>query len=311
METLNNYHFPVEDKSIEIFHDYLKNNYVNNFLAFFLILTFAIVFNFIYLAVDSFTDKKKHYQLALEAYLKYEANIKKRKQVINHLVVVDQDDVTLSKEEIHKRERKIEFTAWSYKNLHISFIHSVLCSLWLLKIFFNDQTTSDLLSDLLTYVSWDTYLLLAFSCGYFLYDFYDIYSNGNVKREWAVCLHHWTVLVSFTYHMVNLLNVGYSVLALLMEFNSIFLHSRKLLKFYSFNTNSFVCKLNSALNFITFVIFRFGVLVMIVHGIITQGHRVTFEYLMLLSSCTLIMFVINILLFKRLFKSDWSKKNKQ
>lgn len=312
MESLNNYHFPVEDKSIEIFHDYFKNNYVNNFLAFILILTFAVVFNFIYLAVDSLVDKKKHYELAVQDYLKYEANLKlkqlKQKENITNLVVCDElDDVDLSKEEIRRREHKIEYTAWSYRNLQISFIHSVLCSLWLIKIFAFDRNT-ELLGDLLTYVSWDTYLLLSFSSGYFLYDFYDIYANGRVKREWAVCLHHWTVLVSFTYHMVNLLNVGYSVLALLMEFNSIFLHSRKLLKFYSFESNSLVCRLNSAFNFVTFVVFRFGVLVLIIHGMITQGHRVTANYLVLLGTCTLIMIVINILLFKRLYKKDWSRK---
>lgn len=186
METLN-YRFPVEDKSIEIFNDYLRNNYLNNFLALILILAFAIVFNFIYLAVDSVADKKKHYRLAVEAYMKYEY-VKKR---LNQSELEVHEEALLDKEEIHKRNRKIEFTAWSYRNLQISLIHSVLCSLWLVKVFFVQRNT-DIFEDLLNYVSWDTYLLLAFSSGYFLYDFYDIYSNGNVRREWAVCLHHWT-----------------------------------------------------------------------------------------------------------------------
>ena len=73
MESLNNYPFTVKDKSIEIFHDYLKNNYFNNFLAIILIFAFAILFNFVYLAVDSFiVDKKQHYQLAVKAYMRYE-----------------------------------------------------------------------------------------------------------------------------------------------------------------------------------------------------------------------------------------------
>jgi hypothetical protein len=109
------------------------------------------------------------------------------------------------------------------------------------------------------------------------------------------------VLVSFTYHMMNLLNVGYSVLALFMEFNSVFLHSRKLLKFYSFKADSLIVRVNNVLNFVTFLLFRFGVLVAIIHGMITQGHRVSSNYLILLGSCTFIMIVINFILFKRLF----------
>lgn len=104
---------------------------------------------------------------------------------------------------------------------------------------------------------------------------------------------------------MNLLNVGYSVMALLMEFNSVFLHSRKLLKFYQFKSDSTIVRLNSVFNFLTFVTFRFGVLIAIIHGMITQGHRVTFNYLILLGSCTFIMIIINLLLFKRLYKKDW------
>jgi hypothetical protein len=185
MESLNNYPFSVKDKSIEIFHDYMKNNYFNNFLAIVLILAFAILFNFVYLAVDSFVDKKLHYQLSVEACMKYEY-----KKKINKTETSSSEENS-DKDETLKRSRKIEFTAWMYRNLQISLIHSVLCSLWLTKIFILDKNT-ELKADLLFFVSWDTYLLLAFSSGYFLYDFYDIYSNGRVKREWAVVVHHWT-----------------------------------------------------------------------------------------------------------------------
>lgn len=201
MESLNNYPFSVKDKSIEIFHDYMRNNYFNNFLAILLILSFAIAFNLIYVIVDSFTDKSKHYQRALEATLNYE-NRKKLNKKETSLTTTTPADLTLNgdveceKEAIHKRNNKIEFTAWLYRNLQISFIHSVLCSAWLIKIFVIDRN-ADILNDLLDYVSWDTYLLCAFSSGYFLYDFYDIYMNGNAKREWAVCIHHWTGLEIF------------------------------------------------------------------------------------------------------------------
>jgi len=204
MESLNNYPFSVKDKSIEVFHDYLRNNYFNNFLAIVLILIFAIVFNIIYIVVESFIDKNEHYQRALEATLKYEY----RKKLNKNEAAADltlKADAESEKEEIYKRNSKIELTAWMYRNLQISFIHSLLCSLWLIKIFIIDSNRM-ILNDLLTYVSWDTYLLCAFSSGYFLYDFYDIYTNGNARREWAVCIHHWTGFMRFCINFLLNLN---------------------------------------------------------------------------------------------------------
>ena len=199
MESLNNYPFSVKDKSIEI-HDYLRNNYFNNFLAIVLILIFAIVFNIIYIIVESLIDKNVHYQRALEATLKYEYKKRLNKNGVPTAVadLTLKADAESEKDEIFKRNNKIELTAWIYRNLQISFIHSLFCSMWLIKIFIIDSNR-EILSDLLTYVSWDTYLLCAFSSGYFLYDFYDIYTNGNAKREWAVCVHHWTGLIIFIF----------------------------------------------------------------------------------------------------------------
>ena len=211
--------------------------------------------------------------------------------------------VEAQKAKIAERKRKIEFTNWSHRNLQISFIHSVLCSIWLLRILF--FPSPGFYNDLLSHVSWDTYLLIAFSNGYFLYDFYDIYASGNAKIEWVVCVHHFIVLLTFSYHMMNLVNVGYTVIALFMEFNSVFLHARKLLKFYSFKSSSIAYKINSFFNFATFVLFRFGVITTIFLGMIYDGHRVTTNYLIMLGTCTVAMAIINIVLFKRLLIKDW------
>ena len=163
-----------------------------------------------------------------------------------------------------ERERKLAFTEWSMRNLQISFIHSVLSSLWLIRIVI--VRFEPLFADLIFYVSWDTYLLVAFSAGYFLYDFYDIYANGYVRREWVVCVHHVIVLISFSYHLCALQSIGYTCLALAMEFNSVFLHARKLLSFYMFGKRSLPYLVNCACNVLTFSAFRFGVLGVIYYG---------------------------------------------
>lgn len=201
-----------------------------------------------------------------------------------------------------ERETKLAFTEWSTRNLQISFIHSVLSSLWLIRIFIIRY--EPLLADLVFYVTWDTYLLVAFSAGYFLYDFYDIYANGYVKREWVVCLHHVIVLISFTYHLCMLQSIGYTCLALAMEFNSVFLHARKLLSFYMFGRRSLPFLVNMTCNVLTFVMFRFGILGLIYYGIYRDGNRVPLTYLVILIVLVSMMAIINVLLFRRVVQRD-------
>jgi hypothetical protein len=295
---------PRED-STKTLHDYLSNNYYKNLIALSLILMFAIVFYLIYLIIDSLLDKSYHHQKSLEAFERYESGSKRPRAPTSAAKL---DDVETAKSKINERNAKIEFTSWSHRNLQVSFIHSVLCSAWLIRIIWFRNT--EMFADLVAFISWDTYLLLAFSCGYFLYDLYDIYANGYFTKEWVVCVHHGIVLLTFGYHMVKLINIGYTTVALLMEFNSVFLHARKLLRFYSHKSDSALVRFNTAMNILTFVVFRFGVLGAIAFGVKRDGHRVTVNYLIMLITCTLAMAVINIVLFKRILVKDVINKLK-
>ena len=108
--------------------------------------------------------------------------------------------------------------------------------------------------------------------------------------------------------MMTLMSVGYTVLALFMEFNSVFLHARKLLKFYQFKRDSLIVRINKILNILSFLFFRFGVLIAVLCGIIYDGHRVSIAYLVALSLGICIMSTINIVLFKRLLVKDFLTK---
>jgi len=299
-----------ENDSIKVLHEYFRNNYYKNIIALSLILMFSIVFNLIYLIIDSFLDKDKHYKLALKACESYEAS--KRKQMQSEQLVIDNEENNYELEKKNATESTnnshLDFAIWSHRNLQISFIHSFLCSLWLVQIVVCRH--EGLFNDPLLFVSWDTYLLVAFSCGYFLYDLYDIYANGYFKIEWVVCAHHIIVLLSFTYHMTHLLSVGYTVIALFMEFNSVFLHARKLLKFYGYKNDDFLVRLNKALNIISFILFRFGVLIKIFVALYHDGHRTSIYYMVFLTTCIALMTVINIVLFKRLVMKDIFYKKK-
>lgn len=50
--------------------------------------------------------------------------------------------------------------------------------------------------------------------------------------------------------------------------------------------------------------FRFGALLTICYGIKRDGHRVTMNYLIMLSTCSFAMAVINVVLFKRIICKD-------
>ncbi|RNA35594.1 TLC domain-containing 2-like [Brachionus plicatilis] len=279
-------------------HDYLNQLSYRNLIVICLILMFSIVFYLISLIVDSVVDKQKHYELSVKSFERYEQAVLRRRRQEDDAVFKIREE----SEEMEARNGKLAFTIWTNRNLQVSFVHSVLCSLWLLYILIARH--SELFADLLYAVTWDAYLVLAFSCGYFLYDFYDICANGYLKREWVVCVHHWIVLLSFGYHMINLISIGYTVVALLMEFNSVFLHARKLLKFYAFKRNSCIVYANCVANILSFVVFRFGILGLIMYSFKVDGHRVSLQYLCMLIAFVLIMTVINVILFKRIIQKD-------
>lgn len=295
----------LRDETTKTLHDYFNNNYNKNIIALSLILMFTFAFYLIYLLVDSLIDKDYHQFMSRKAYERYETS-KKAKITPTTSITTNTSDLTKSNETaIHK----IKFISWSHRNLHISLIHSACCSLWLACIFKDGY--NHVFNDLLGFISWDTYLLVGFSSGYFLYDFYDVYANGHLKKEWVICVHHVIVLLTFGYHMTNLINIGYNVMALLMEINSVFLHSRKLLRFYDFNDSSLVVRLNSFLNIASFVMFRFGGLATICWGILNDGPRLTMNYYILLVVSTVLMIVINFILFKRILVKDWLVKSKK
>lgn len=297
--------------------EYLYDKNYRSLVPLCLILMFAIVFYLINVIVDTFIiDKEKHVRLArsLHDYLW-------RKQHPEHQI----DDTSLSHSDHQidqtkklnaKYQRELEFTTWSHRNLQISLIHSCVCSIWL-----TQQLVAypGLLLDLMDFKSWDSYVFLTFTCGYFLYDFYDMWSNGFTRKNWVVCLHHWIVLFSFFYHLANVMNIGYTVAALLMEINSVFLHGRKLLKFYQYPSESLLMKTVLWFNVVSFVICRFGVLLGIYTGMavdydrFSKRHGKTYAliYLSVLSTLTILMTIINVVLFKRILVADVLKKKKK
>ncbi|KAI0223257.1 TLC domain-containing protein 2 [Lamellibrachia satsuma] len=87
-----------------------------------------------------------------------------------------------------------------------------------------------MMSDLINHHTIYSFAMIAFSTGYFLYDFIDIIINKKILKFWEVLIHHVAVGGMFFYNVIQCQCIAYNVVALLAEINTIFLHTRKLLQ---------------------------------------------------------------------------------
>ncbi|MBN3278220.1 TLCD1 protein, partial [Polyodon spathula] len=93
------------------------------------------------------------------------------------------------------------------------------------------------------------------AAGYFVQDAADIILSGQSKASWEFLVHHVMVLLCFMYAIYSHHYVGGTVIALLVEVNSVFLHTRLLLKLASAQ-DSGLYRVNKYFNLVTYVTFR-------------------------------------------------------
>ncbi|XP_056253908.1 TLC domain-containing protein 2-like [Seriola aureovittata] len=77
------------------------------------------------------------------------------------------------------------------------------------------------------------YLMHAFiqlsPLGYFINDLLDLAVNQSFKQSWELLFHHSVVISCFSVAVTTRLYLGFAVVSLLVEINSVFLHIRQLL----------------------------------------------------------------------------------
>lgn len=197
---------------------------------------------------------------------------------------------------------------WRWRNLFISWIHGMICGSWNILCFF---LYPEIFEDLIEHINYFTYMMVAFSTGYFLYDSIDMYLNNRLKSNWEVTLHHIAVTSMFWSNVHTGLCIGYNCVALMAEINSFFLHSRKLLQMYEIGFNHWFYRLVTYLNLFSFVSCRGFSICRIFYGMYIEPSRVPVVFYVCLSMSMVVMSVINVILFWRLFKSDILKPQKQ
>lgn len=108
--------------------------------------------------------------------------------------------------------------------------------------------------------------------------------------------------------MLSCRYVGFSVVALLVEINSVFLHLRQMLRMASIAKGT-LYRVNSMVNLGTYVVFRINTLAWMTRWLVLNRDNLPLLAYTLGSVGLAIMTVMNIVLFYRLLRSDFLKSS--
>lgn len=100
--------------------------------------------------------------------------------------------------------------------------------------------------------------------------------------------------------------IGFGVVALLVEINSVFLHLRQILRMSNMSTGT-LYRVNSMVNLGTYVVFRINTLAWMTRWLVLNRDKVPLVAYTLGSVGLAIMTAMNIVLFYRLLRSDFLK----
>jgi len=210
-----------------------------------------------------------------------------------------------------KNENNIK-NDWLRQNTLLSFIHSIICSILIIIAVLR---APEMLDDPLSHINYFNYALIAFSIGYFFWDFFDCLQNSTSSSSFAILIHHIIVTTFLIHILCRTRNIGYGLYALSLEINSIFLHARRLLRWYSPLSSSIyyrkILKLFIEIgNYITFILFRFGIVISGLRALYLQSNRLDPIIHLFTVICVSSIGILNLVLFYRLIKNQLSRKFK-
>ncbi|KAJ8275503.1 hypothetical protein COCON_G00072550 [Conger conger] len=191
--------------------------------------------------------------------------------------------------------------AWKWRNISTSFLHSLITGVWAVLCFYLHPHMAE---DLISTHSVFSHALVSVSIGYFIHDFFDLLLNQKFSSSWELLFHHSVVISCFGLSAVTRRYVGFAVVALLVEINSIFLHLRQVLRLAG-GAGGTAYRVNSLVNLATYVVFRISTLAWMTRWLVLNRERVPLAAYTLGSVGMAIMTVMNIVLFCRLLRSDF------
>ncbi|XP_072557390.1 TLC domain-containing protein 2 [Paramormyrops kingsleyae] len=190
---------------------------------------------------------------------------------------------------------------WKWRNITTSFVHSLLTGVWAILCFYLHPEMAE---DLIDTHSGSSRALVCVSIGYFIHDLLDMIFNQKISQSWELVFHHLVVITCFGISALSFRYVGFAVVALLVEINSIFLHLRQMLRMSGL-AKSTVYRLNSMVNLGTYVVFRISTLAWMTRWLVLNRSLIPLLIYTVGSVGMAIMTAMNIVLFYRLLRSDF------
>lgn len=198
---------------------------------------------------------------------------------------------------------------WLKENILLSFVHALICSIILLIAVIR---APEFFQDPLSHANHFNYALIAFSIGYFAYDFLDCIRHSSQSLV-GIVIHHIVAIVFLSHVLYQTRNIGYAIYGLSLEINSVFLHARRLIRWYSPVTSS--TRFNHRIkifvdigNYLTFILFRFGVVIIGLRAVYIQRDRLHPVTCFCTASAGVAIGIINLILFYRLNKNCFRRK---
>ncbi|XP_038184225.1 TLC domain-containing protein 2 [Arvicola amphibius] len=166
---------------------------------------------------------------------------------------------------------------WMWRNIFVSLMHSLLSGAGaLVGLWLYPQMVIDPIHG---HPSWAV-VLVAVSVGYFLADGADMLWNQNLAQAWDLLCHHLVVVSCLSTAVLSGHFVGFAVVSLLLELNSICLHVRKLL-LLSHKASSLAFRVISWATLTTLALFRLLPLGWMSLWLFRQRHRVSLALVIL------------------------------
>ncbi|XP_038013861.1 TLC domain-containing protein 2 [Motacilla alba alba] len=195
---------------------------------------------------------------------------------------------------------------WKWRNIWTSLAHSVLSGGGALAGFYLHPEMSN---DLVGTHPPGAHSLVAVSVGYFIEDFVDMLCNQKLHQSWELLFHHSVVIICFGIAVLLHQYVGFALVALLVEINSIFLHLRQILLMANL-VHTTCYRLNSLINLGTYVVFRIATLAWMTRWLFLNRHNVPPATYAVGTAGMAIMTPMNVVLFYRLLRSDFLKSRR-
>ncbi|XP_059482320.1 TLC domain-containing protein 2-like [Neocloeon triangulifer] len=208
---------------------------------------------------------------------------------------------------VPKSARNTFSQQWKWRNTFNSLIHSVLTGIGALYCFWESPMLRE---DLINKYTSSSHLLISVSVGYFIYDFCDLLINHRKRSSYELLLHHTMVLMCFGLAVVTKHYLGYGIVALLVEVNSVFLHTRQLMLIQGISKNQLIYRINSMLNIGTFVVFRIATLGWMTRWLAIHKDELTMTAFTIGSVAMSVVMLMNIVLFLRVLVADLRSSQK-